>query len=114
MFSLPKSSAEILPALKGPQKPCKPKADQSQTFKDRLSSFNINKPPEHHVDHQNTADCSSSRPANFCSNVHFKNPVTPQTLEPALEIEEIPDVEGNQESFRELPLDSCTWVSFFF
>ncbi len=37
----------------------------------------------------------------------------PRTLEPALEIEEIPDVEGNQDSFRELPLDTSTWVPFF-
>ena len=95
MYSQPKSSAEILATAKqASQKeiqPRKSKTEHNQSLKDQLSRLSFS---ENTIPDIPSAGSSSSRPANIhrLNNVHFKELVTPQTLEAALEIKEGGDV----------------------
>ena len=120
MHSRPKSSAEILATAKRASKkeiqPRKSKTERDQPFKDRFSTliFNGNAVP----DVPAAGSSSSSRPANVhgLSNIRFKDPTTPHTLEAAPEIkkgrnvmpvvEDIPDLLVGDD----LGLPSTTWV----
>ena len=117
MYSRPKSSTEILAtakrAFKKEIRPRKLKTERSQSLKDQSSrlSFSGNT-----ISNIPSANASSSTPANVqgLNNIHFKDLVTPQTLEAALEIkeggdvmvEEILDLVGDELPTTRVPLIS--------
>ena len=120
MLQLPKSSAEILAAAKEmppkQTKAHKPRTDRRQQFKHLLSSFSAK--PTTNTSHENIASssCFHSELANVhpINNILFKDPVTPHTLEAALEIKNLRDVEEVEDLFDDslsAPLD--TWVYSF-
>jgi hypothetical protein len=121
MYSLPKSSAEILAIAKRvPHKEIrhrKSKSDRSQAFKDKLSTLNFSMNTTSNT--PSAGESSSSMPVNIhgVNHIQFKDPTTPQTLEAAPEIkdgrdvmvEEIPDLVGD-----ELPITGVLLICFQF
>jgi hypothetical protein len=94
MYSLPKSSAEILAiAKRATHKERKSKPDRSQAFKDRLSTLNFSMNTIM-SDTPSAGESRSSIPVNVhgLNQIQFKEPTTPQTLQAALEIQDNRDV----------------------
>jgi hypothetical protein len=116
MATLPKSSAEILAAaIKAPIKqirPCKPKTDCKKAFLNNLSIFSA-KPSLTASDESPTSVHVQSGPHNVhpISNTHFLDPITPQTLEAALEIREMRKEDDHDEDLFDDEPD--TWVFCF-
>jgi hypothetical protein len=112
MFSLSKSSAEILAAAKKLQIPSrKPKTDITQQFKELTSTFSAQPSTR---EPKVLATSSSFRQHDLASdvhptNIHFVDPIIPESLQPAFDIKESRDVEDLFHD--ELHLD--TWVYSF-
>ena len=94
----PKSSAEILATANF--RPRKSETELSRPLKDRLLTLDFSK----HTISDNPSAGSSSRSSNVhrLNNVHFKDPITPQTLEAAIEIK---DSDGGDVVETEVILD---------
>ena len=101
MYSVPKSSAEILAA-----------ASHKPTFNDRMSTFSAQ--PSTDIPHASSLLCPASCVPQT-GDLRFKDLVTPQRLKAALEIKKSRDVEDRgcyEDLFDDAPpLD--TWVYFF-
>ena len=119
MHSQPKSSAEILATAKrAPRKDIrhwKSKTELSRPLKDRLLTLDFS---EHTISDIPSAGSSSSRPSNVhrLNDVHFKDPITPQTLEAAIEIKDGGDVVDSEvildlEVGDELPILRVYFIS---
>ena len=113
MLRLPKSSAEILATAKrAPHRHVRPRTlENDPTFRSCLSEFSINTT----LSDESTTPCSpiqsGSTNVHSISNLCFLDSVTPQTLDVALEIKEMPIKEQSEDL---LEVDLHEWVFVFF
>jgi hypothetical protein len=121
MDSRPKTTAEILAtAKKVPQRKIqsrKSKTERNSSLKDWLTTFTVLGNPNDATHETTEATSSASGPlgpgnVHLPNEIHFNEPITPKTLEVALEIREFRDEDNIKDLFRDEP-PSPIWVFLF-
>ena len=118
MDSRPKTTAEILATAKQvPQRKIqsrKSKTERNSSLKDWISKFTVLGNPNDatHETTEATSIASGSGNVHLPNKIRFNEPITPKTLEAALEIREFRDEDNITDLFGDEP-PSPIWVFLF-